>query len=199
MTRCMAIRPDIASREPGGSRAIDRLFFAVFPDGDTAARIVHLASSLRDRLGLKGKPIRAERLHATLHFLGNYAGLPPDLVTSAIAAARRVEYPAFDVAFDRVGSFPGRRNRPLVLRDIAEVTAFGELEQALVGQLELAGIARVEDRPFTPHLTMLYDEKTIASRSVEQIGWRVREFVLVHSLVDRGDYRILGRRELKDS
>src|SRR5713226_5595231 len=61
----------------------DRLFFAIFPDPGTAARIAQLRQELRLELGLQGKPLASERLHATLHPVGDYAGLPQDIVVRA--------------------------------------------------------------------------------------------------------------------
>jgi 2'-5' RNA ligase len=44
---------------------VHRLFFAIQPDAAAAAN--HLS----------GKPQQAERLHVTLHWLRDHAGLPP--------------------------------------------------------------------------------------------------------------------------
>lgn len=103
-------------------RSTDRLFYALFPDEDAAARIATLAHSLRDEHALQGKALQTARLHVTLHHLGDHAGLPQDLVARACDAAGTVAMPAFGIAFDSVSSFAGRtRNRPLVLRGTAGV------------------------------------------------------------------------------
>ena len=52
----------------------DRLFFALFPDAEAAMQIAGLARSLREEHGLHGQPLREDRLHVTLHHLGDYAG-----------------------------------------------------------------------------------------------------------------------------
>ena len=41
----------------------DRLFFAVFPAAQAAARMARLALQLRDEHGLHGKPLQTERFH----------------------------------------------------------------------------------------------------------------------------------------
>jgi RNA 2',3'-cyclic 3'-phosphodiesterase len=61
----------------------DRLFFAIFPDADTAARIARLALQLRSEHGLRGTPLKQERFHVTLHHLGDYAGLNHGIVAMA--------------------------------------------------------------------------------------------------------------------
>ena len=71
----------------GGDIPTERLFFAVMPDAVTAARIAELADGLRGDHGLEGWPLACERLHVTLHHLGDYAGLPPGLLAKAQQAA----------------------------------------------------------------------------------------------------------------
>ncbi|MGA9421073.1 MAG: 2'-5' RNA ligase family protein [Rhodanobacteraceae bacterium] len=169
------------------------MFLAVFPDADAAACMVRLGCALRGELRLKRQPIRAERLHVTLHFLGNHSGLPHGVIAAVRAAAGRITQPAFEVAFDRVASFAGRsRKRPLVMLGDDDF-GLSALRGALAGQLELAGLADMVDRRFTPHLTLLYDDHAVAPRRIVRIAWTVREFVLVHSLVGRAEYRILDR------
>ena len=48
------------------AKPTDRLFFAIFPDSDTAAKISLLAQTLRHEHALRGKLLRPERLHVTL-------------------------------------------------------------------------------------------------------------------------------------
>src|SRR5687767_10301082 len=88
----------------GPPQPTDRLFFAVFPDCAAAIRIADIAQALRSQHGLRGKPLRADRFHVTLHHLGDYAGLPDDMVAQAGQAAMRVDLPAFDVVFDSASS-----------------------------------------------------------------------------------------------
>ena len=161
----------------------DRVFFAIFPDADAAARIARLAQHLRGEHGLKGKPLAPERLHVTLHHLGDYVGLPRGVVAAAREAAAAVVRPPFDVTFDRVVSFGGSRNRPLVLcggDGLAALTAF---QQALGTAMAKAGLGRWAEPHFKPHVTLLYDNGGVAEQAVETIGWSVRQFVLVHSLL----------------
>jgi 2'-5' RNA ligase len=190
------------------TRPTDRLLFAVYPEPQVAAtRIAPLAQRLRSELNLRGKPIATERLHATVHFLGDYAALPPDLVSAARAAGSALRMAPFEVTFDRVASFNNRsRNRPLVLKDGG--TGSGASSSGLVGggirslrdfhhalgeALLGVGLGRWASPVFTPHVTLLYDDRAVEETPVEDIGWTVREFVLVHSLLGGGRHVALAR------
>lgn len=178
----------------------DRLFFAVFPDAEAAGRIAALAQGLREAHGLRGKPLGVQRLHVTLHHLGDYAGLPRDVVVLAEAAAADVSLPAFGVAFDSVSSFSGRtRKRPCVLRGSRDALApLGALQVALGQAMAGAGLLQWVERDFTPHVTLLYDDRRLDPLPVDRIAWTVREFALVHSLLGRTKHRVLGRWSLAD-
>jgi len=58
------------------------------------------------------------------------------------------------------------------------------------------GLGRHVTRKFVPHMTLLYDDRVLAPRPVTRIAWAAREFVLVHSLIGRGEYRVLGHWSL---
>lgn len=92
-------------------------------DAPTAEQAARIADSLLQGGHAEGKPLARERLHVTLHHLGDYAGgLPPSLVSRATQAAARVAMDAFAVEFDRVGTFGGRRSQlPCVLRGEEQV------------------------------------------------------------------------------
>ncbi|HQT99556.1 MAG TPA: 2'-5' RNA ligase family protein [Acidimicrobiales bacterium] len=198
-----AAKPLLSGASPaaGGIQAPqpgERLFFAVYPDADTAADISRLAQALCCEHALRGKPARSERLHVTLHFLGDYAGLPQALIISAKQSVDRVEASAFEVKFDRVSSFPGRtRKHPLVLRGGAGLQCLFAFQRQIGERLAAAGLGRFLDQPFIPHLTLLYDEQVLTSRPTEPVTWMVREFLLVHSVPARGEQQVLGRWPLR--
>jgi 2'-5' RNA ligase len=176
----------------------DRLFFAIFPDPPVAARIASIAQSLRAEHGLHGRPQQADRLHVTLHHLGNHVGLPPDIVRAAETAAAHVAMPPFGVAFDHACSFSGRaRNLPLVLRAGAGTGSLEALHALIGERMAGAGLARWVRPAFVPHVTVLYDDRGIAPQAIEPIAWTVREFILVHSLLGRTEHRVLGRWPLR--
>lgn len=176
----------------------DRLFFALLPDPATAASLEALARGLRSQHGLSGRPLDAQRLHITLHHLGDHAGVPAGLVEAARGAAAGLEAPVFDVSFDHVESFSGaKRHRPLVLRGEHGLAALMSFQQALGTAMKKSGLGRWAEDRFTPHVTLLYDDLRIPRQAVEPVSWTVRELVLVHSLIGRHKHLYLARWPLR--
>ena len=174
----------------------DRLFFAVVPPAPVAERIAERGQQWRERLGLYGRLRPTTHLHVTLHHLGDFAGVPPAVVEGARLAAAGVAMAPLEARFDRVGSFRGRSGRhPFVLLG-EETGLLGELHAQLGDRLAVLGLGRRE-RAFVPHVTLLYDARVIATSPSEAIGWPVRDFVLIHSLLGRTEYRELGRWPLE--
>lgn len=169
------------------------------PDPQAAQRIIELAETLRAKHGSRGKPIPANRVHVTLHHLGDYCGLPESLIETASTAAARIAMPPFEVALDCIGSFPGRGKRPCVLRNEAAGTnqALHALQSDLGARLRDAGLGRHIERRFTPHVTLLYDEREVSPEIVQPIVWTVSSFALVHSLLGRGEHRVLAAWDLE--
>ena len=173
----------------------DRLFLAIFPDHDTAGQLAELAARECARHGLQGKPLSGERFHVTLFHLGDWAGLRHDVVAAATQAATRAKAAPFDVSFDQIASFRGGREKlPFVLK--AESVGNAELRAfhvTLGGLLREAGLGQGTAASFEPHVTLAYDARVIATEAVAPISWRVREFVLVHSLLGKTRHIPLGR------
>jgi RNA 2',3'-cyclic 3'-phosphodiesterase len=175
-------------------RATDGLFFALFPDANAAARIAVLARRLRGDYGLRGAPLRTDRFHVTLHHLGNYAGLPQGVVAMASQAAAAVAMPPFNIGFNRVASFSSApRNRPLVLLGHDGVAAVTVFQQALGMTMKKAGLGRWAKLGYTPHLTLLYEDRCIAEHVVETIAWTAQTLILVHSLLGQTRHEALAR------
>ncbi|MGV8961313.1 MAG: RNA 2',3'-cyclic phosphodiesterase [Stenotrophomonas sp.] len=175
----------------GNDIPTERLFFAVMPDAQTAARIVEIAAGLRDEHGLSGRLLARERLHITLHHLGDYAGLPPSLLARVQQMAARVRLPEFEVCFDQVGSFAGHRQNPFVLRSEGGAELLQGLHRELVRCLQ--GVGGKSEHAFTPHLTLLYDARRLPVQPVQPIRWWVREFVLIRSFLGQTRYQVEGR------
>jgi RNA 2',3'-cyclic 3'-phosphodiesterase len=102
------------------------------------------------------------------------------------------------VVFDRVMSFRGKSgNRPLVLRGDDGLAALTAFQQVLGEAMMKAGLWRWAKPNYTPHVTQLYADRGIAEQVVERVGWTVREFVLVRSLLGQTRYIPLARWPLR--
>lgn len=166
------------------AKPTDRLFFALFPDAEAADRIAQCARQLRAEHGLHGAPLKTERFHITLHHLGDYAGLPQGVIDMANKAAAAVKASPFTVTFDRAASFSSSpRNRPFVLRGDAGLSDLMAFQQALGIEMTKAGLGRWAKPAYTPHVTLLYDDRAVAEQAVQPISWTAGEFVLVRSLI----------------
>ena len=179
--------------------ATDRLFFAVFPPAATAAQVYALQQDLRVRHGLWGRALAISRLHVTLCHLGDYVGLPPAIVAKAHEAANRVRASAIEVTFDRALSFAGReRNRPFVLRSRNGAPAVQAFQRELGKAMALSGLGKFV-RPYTPHMTLLYDSNDISEQVIEPVTWACTEFRLIHSMLGQTRHVTLGSWQLADS
>ena len=172
------------------TKPTDRLFFALFPSDEAIPHIVKTSQQLRDEHGLTGKSLSNDRLHVTLHHVGDYAGgLPDGLVEAAQTVAATIAMPAFEVTFDRAISFAGRpKNRPFVLRGnerqdggLAALMAFQKTMYLAMCRAGLQGPKA--NAKFAPHVTLMYDDQAVPDQAVEPVSWIAHDFVLVHSLL----------------
>lgn len=179
----------------------DRLFFAIRPDADSATRIDRLVQDLRKQHGLKGKSLGIERFHVTLYHVGDFAGVPSSVVDLACEAARAVSaVPPFRLGFERVASFSRRpRNMPFVLLGSDGLLAVTRFQQTLAAALASAGLGHGGGSHYTPHLTLLYDDRHVAAQSIEPIAWTAHEFVLLRSLIGKGRHEVLEHFPLHGS
>jgi RNA 2',3'-cyclic 3'-phosphodiesterase len=167
--------------------ATQRLFFALWPEQPTAAAFAALAQDAVAECG--GRATASDNLHLTLAFLGDQ---PSRIAHQLTLAAGHISSPAFDLVFDRVGSWrkseiiwAGVQNAP------ASLTA---LRSALARALAASGIA-LDDR-FAVHVTLARRADAITGRALTvPITWRVNAFALVASeLSSTGPrYRVLSR------
>jgi 2'-5' RNA ligase len=162
------------------SRSSARLFLAAVPDAGTAERIHQLAAVLKRAHRFDGKPIAPGRLHISLFALG---GLPEGQHYAAWEAAMDVRTAPFEVTFDRTASFRGRTdNRPFVLIGEKGLHGLQSFRQLLGAAMTRRGLRRLANTNFTPHVTLLYDARSVDEYPIEPIGWTVTEFVLIRSL-----------------
>lgn len=152
-----------------------------------AARIVQQQHS-----GLRARWVRPERFHATLNFLGDYPAVPDEVLETALAVAQRVQAEPFTWTLDYAASFRGHEP-PCILRGTQVPEALPALWRDLHARLGHAGLRLRTDHPFTPHVTLGYGRQALPGATpVAPIVWRVDRFVLIHNVVGKGNYQVLG-------
>lgn len=176
----------------------DRLFFAVLSPRDAAREITERIRLLRIEHGLQGRPIAPARLHISLHGVGDYFQLPGAVIASAREAGASVAMPPFEIVLDRVLSF--RKNKtewPFVLRAGGDLPGLVLLHRLLGEAMKREGLGQRGMRSFTPHMTLLYDDRAAKEQAIEPIRIPVSDFALVHSLVGQSRYVELARWPLR--
>lgn len=159
-----------------------RLFFALWPDEATRARLAGWARAVHRVSG--GRMTPASNLHLTLAFLGSVRleALP---TIEGVAAA--IAPPVFTLVIDTPGcwrhnriAWAGAREPPQALRDLVD---------ALRGALAAARIP-FDPKPFAPHVTLVREARSGAALpALPPIRWAVREFALVESQAGPGGSR----------
>ena len=133
---------------------------------------------------MHGTLLITDRSYVTLHYLGNYAGLPQGIVALASQADAAVAMPPFNIGFNRVASFSSAPHKwPFVLLGNDGVAAVKVFQPALAMTMKMAGLGRRAKPGYTPHLTLLYEDRRITEHAVETIGWTGGALILVHSLL----------------
>ena len=139
-----------------------------------------------------------ERLHVTVHHVGDFAGLPQGIVSKTCAVASAVCMWPFTVEFNGALSFRGRPgNLPFVLQGDDGVSGLLVLQHRLGRTMENAGLGRANPH-YIPHMTLLYGDRFVDDEPVKPpIRWAVHEFLLVHSRPGRSRYNVLARFPLR--
>jgi 2'-5' RNA ligase len=149
-----------------------RVFFALWPDADTRARLARATKDAVRQSG--GRPIAKDRLHVTVAFLGNLtpAGLE---IASAVPP---IGVGAFALVLDKIGAFAASRTLWLGSRSVPP--ALVDLERRLWEALGAKGFIR-EERIYRPHVTLARRARPIEAE-ITPIEWPVGELALVESL-----------------
>jgi 2'-5' RNA ligase len=179
------------------AREIHNLFFALWPDEATRARIAAAADRLRREQAPQGRWIRPERYHLTLEFLGEHAAFPAALAERAAAAAGEVQAEAFALDLDVAGSFANAKI-PCWFGCRTPPPGLLRLHERLRAALAAHG-CRVARAPLVPHVTILRDaDRRLQAELPAPLRWAVGEFVLVDSRTQPfAPYRVLGRWPLR--
>jgi 2'-5' RNA ligase len=172
----------------------DRLIFALMPDACAATKAAELTETLRAPLSLSGRPLPPRRLKVDLHQVGDFAGVPPDVVTRAKEAGDSLKQSGFAIRFDRAGSFLRKqRTLPLVLRGGGGVIPLIAFQDALGKAMARQGFRHAPSSHYTPHMTLLYDARYVEVRDVAPVEWSAKEFILIRSFIGKPKYETLGR------
>ncbi|MCJ7451487.1 MAG: RNA 2',3'-cyclic phosphodiesterase [Steroidobacteraceae bacterium] len=173
------------TREAGAlamrQESVRRLFFAIWPDDATRAR---LAEAVREFVPAgTGRPQRPDQWHVTLEFLGDVPEPRLQGVLDSAATAAREAF-ACELEFDRLQHW----KRPQVLCLAAGLTPgpLAALVQLLRAQLRMRGFAP-ESRPFKPHVTLARRVRQApppadGEMSAWSLHWPVSAFALVQSV-----------------
>lgn len=179
---------------------IERLFLGLMLSPGAAAEASKVLEQARAEHGLRGSPIRPDRMHVTLIHVGDYRGtIPQSVVADVRTAADSLSGQAFDLTFDRAASFGGAPGKhPHVLLGGEGVEALRTFRDRLFRTVVRAGVRTLSREAFNPHVTLTYGDRQLPERAIDPIGWRAKEFLLIHSEVGRSTYHTLGRWRLRD-
>jgi 2'-5' RNA ligase len=165
-----------------------RLFLGIPPDTGATSDLMRLIAELCSDGIMPGRPVGPDRLHITLHHLGDFADqIPPSLIPAVNAAMATVRMPLFDVVCDRVGGTRG----PFLLRASDGSPPLKIFRQTISAALIEAGLRGYIVPGFNPHVTLSYDFSDAPEHTIQPIRWTVRQFVLIESLP--GQHRHIER------
>ncbi|WP_160113654.1 2'-5' RNA ligase family protein [Phyllobacterium salinisoli] len=176
---------------PPRPRRPERLFFCLFPHFEAAFLARHFAEQFVWKHHLAGNLLQQQRLHVSLHHIGDFRRLREKFIYAAGLAARAVSMRPFEVTCRSIMSFESApsRKRPLVL--LGESDPLLELHKCLGAAMKKNGLRTAEH--FVPHMTLSYGSKPVALQATEPIRFVVDEFALVHSKLWLTEYDVLGR------
>ncbi|QGX41109.1 RNA 2',3'-cyclic phosphodiesterase [Permianibacter aggregans] len=183
--------------------ATDRLFLALFPPADVAANISSQLHRVCESSGINGRAVRTERLHLTLHHVGDFPGLPAETLRQAISAGEILAASPVEVMLDKVSCFDSNPRKPMLVLTGGDNEALRGLQQQLLRCLARYLPRFKPSTNFTPHVTILYGDPAQgcmrhAEQTIEPIRWQATEFVLVHSLLGKTVHRHLARWPLQN-
>jgi 2'-5' RNA ligase len=177
---------------------VHRLFFALRPDAELLREIERTAQGIKAMNVLRGRWLKPQKFHLTVHFLGDFSA-PDSVITRSKAAAGCVACAPFEFMLDHVISFARRFNPPCVLRCAPDseraLRAFrSELGTALAAE----GLGEHLEPRFAPHLTIAYGDKALVDAiPIAPIRWVAQDFVLMDSFVGQGIHTELARWPLR--
>ncbi len=170
-----------------------RVFFALWPDGDTRGLLGQAARQMHLELG--GRRTRDDSIHLTLAFIGDVSVQRlPELAVPPLHDLK-----PFTLTLDRCGCWPRNGIGWMAPSQIPD--HLRRLVAAMEDWLRGAGFA-LEERSYRPHVTLVRKAQCVPlTEAIEPIIWRAEDFVLVRSVLDQDGsrYQAIGRWPLRNS
>lgn len=170
----MAINSPPNSTEPGtnGKNETARLFIALWPEPALASALHAQCGVCTD--GAHSRVVAPQRVHLTLHFLGQV----PRQQMPALVSALRVPFQPFELSFSHCEQWP---HGLLVVMPDTVTPPLTRLHAALGEVLQGLGLP-VEERQFRPHLTLARRHtKPLPVPTGPPLRWPVAGYALVES------------------
>lgn len=153
-----------------------RLFFALWPGEELRTRIIRATRA--EVRGTGGKPVPAENLHMTLHFLG---ATPEELIDPLLERIAAMPFQPFELTLGRYGCW--QRARTLWLGVEETPPELAELAGDLSRISQELGLPR-QRRAFIPHMTLARKVNRLTPREPPPpMHWPINEFALVESVL----------------
>ena len=170
---------------------LHRLFFALKPTDEAVAAI----AAERGRIGVADSHVTDDRLQLTLWALDLAMTPTPGTIARLAEAAAKIRGPALRIMFQEVAS-DGKVTMLMPGEPMPVLKAF---PQRLALAIADVGLWPNRGFRFEPHLALACRQEGETSRRQTRvpIGWRSREFVLIHSLVGLTEHVELGRWSLE--
>jgi 2'-5' RNA ligase len=138
---------------------------------------------------LPGRPVRTDHFHITLAFLGQVESRRSN---ELLKLAGQLDFPVCELVLDTLGQFRRAGVAWLGCSDVPEAL---QGFQAGLGESVRAHGFTLDQRPWTPHLTLYRDlRKGFATIDFEGIRWRPKRYCLMRSKQGRDGvyYQSLG-------
>jgi len=157
-----------------------RLFLALWPNDAVRAQL----AAWRDGwIWPKGAtPVRTDRLHMTLHFIG---GVPEERIDE-VGDALQAPFPSFELKLGRNALWP---HGVAVLEPAIAPLELTDLQHALGERLQALALP-IDARSYKPHVTLARRAgSAIIHTDGPAISWRIERYALMRSHPDR--YEVL--------
>lgn len=176
-------------------RSQDTIFFALRPTIEVTSEALEIAQIYRTIHSLTGPSRPSAVLHVTLNGIGSFHRLPDDIVFGAEQIAAAVRAQPFELVLDEVMSFKhAGQSQAFVICGRQENEALIDLCNQIQEGLYEAGLPYSSGSHLTPHMTLLYDRKTILPEKLDRpVRWTIQEFLLIHSIYGKSEHNVVGR------